>query len=202
LTPKLRNLLTKLLLLVTYFILFWSFDKLQIKTPDSSVLLIIKISLILLSYSYLNNLYDQLLRNFSSKQTYPVFDKLMNYTSSHEYGSDYTKFIGGIAEILSVDLNMKMTSIFMDSGKAFTQDAVYGAEDGKELKLSVMGGGNFEELISSTDDYLILEKNLYFRTVENKRLCLLCLEKGFSYVIPLKIDDKPVGMIFSERSFF
>ena len=197
-TPKLRNLLTKLLLLVTYFILFWSFDKLQIKTPDSSVLFIIKISLIILSYSYLNNLYDQLLRNFSSKQTYPVFDKLMNYTASHEYGSDYSKFIEGIAKILSVDLNMKMTSIFMDSGKAFTQDAVYGAEDGKELKLSVMGGGNFEELISSTDDYLILEKNLYFRTVENKRLCLLCIEKGFSYVIPLKIDDKPVGMIFSE----
>lgn len=197
-TPKLRNLLTKLLLLVTYFILFWSFDQLQVEAIDSSALFLIQISLIILSYSYLNNLYEQQLRNFSSKQTYPVFDKLMNYTTSYEYGSDYSKFVEGIAELLSVDLNMKMTSIFMDSGKAFTQDAVYGAKDGKELKLSVMGGGNFEELISSTNDYFKLEKNLYFRTVENKRLCLLCIEKGFSYVIPLKIDGKPVGMIFSE----
>jgi len=198
LTPKLRNLLTKFLLLVTYSILLWIFDKLRIEAIDSSVLSIIQISLIVLSYSYLNNLYEQLLRNFSPKQTYPGFDKLMNYATSHEYGSDYSRFIEGLAEILSVDLNMKMTSIFMDSGKAYTQDAVFGAVDGKELKLSVMGGGNFEELISSTDDYLKLEKNLYFRTVENKRLCILCIEKGFSYVIPLKIDEKPIGMIFSE----
>ncbi|MCH7819512.1 MAG: SpoIIE family protein phosphatase [Candidatus Marinimicrobia bacterium] len=197
-TPKFRNLLTKLLLLVTYLLLFWGLDQFNVEAVDSFLLFIIPISLILLSYSYLNNLYERLLRNLSSKRTFPVFDKLVDYTSSYKYGSDYSQFVEGIAKLLSVDLNMKMTSIFMDSGKAFTQDAVYGAEDGKELKLSVIGGGNFEELLVSTDDYIKLEKDLFFRTVENKRLCLLCIEKGFSYVIPLKIDDKPVGMIFSE----
>ena len=197
-TRKLRNLLTKLLLFATYFILFWSYEKLQLKAIDGLPLFMIHVSLILLSYSYLNNLYEQLLKNLSPESTHPGLDKLISYASSHEYGSDYSRFVKGIAELLSVDFNMKMTSIFMDSGKAYTQDAIYGAEDGKDLKLSVLGGGNFEELITSTDDYLKLEKDLYFRTVENKRLCLLCIEKGFSYVIPLKIDDKPVGMIFSE----
>jgi len=197
LTPNLLNLLTKFLLLLTYFILFRSYDYLEVEALDGLPLLIIGISLILLTFSYLNNLYEKLLGSFLPEGANPALDKLINYASSHEYGSDYMQFVEGIAELLSVDLNMKMTSIFMDGGKAFTLDAVYGAKDGKELKLNVMGGGNFEELISSTDDYIKLEKNLNFRREENKRLCLICVEKGFNYVIPLKIDNKPIGMIFS-----
>ena len=81
-----------------------------------------------------------------------VLKKLKDFDSAYKYGSDYTKFVEGIAKLLSTEFNMKMTSIFMDSGKAFTQDAVFGANDGKELKLSVMGGGNFEELIASRSE--------------------------------------------------
>jgi len=92
-----------------------------------------------------------------------------------------------------------MTAIFMDVGKAFTLDAIHGSLSGKVLKMSVLGGGNFEELLSSSADYLELKDDLHFRTAENKRICLTCMDAGFKYVVPLKIDDVIVGMLFTER---
>jgi len=92
-----------------------------------------------------------------------------------------------------------MTAIFMDVGKAFTLDAIHGSLSGKVLKMSVLGGGNFEELLSSSVDYLELKEDLHFRTEENKRICLMCMDAGFKYVVPLKIDDVIVGMLFTER---
>ncbi len=92
-----------------------------------------------------------------------------------------------------------MTAIFMDVGKAFTLDAIHGSLSGKVLKMGVLGGGNFEELLSSSSDYLELKEDLYFRTAENERICLMCMDAGFKYVVPLKIDDKIVGMLFTER---
>jgi len=109
------------------------------------------------------------------------------------------EFVSQLAVILSETLGTQMTAIFMDTGKAFTLDAIHGSLSGKELKMSVLGGGNFEELISSSNDYLELKEDLYFRTSENKRICLMCMDTGFKYVIPLNIDDKIVGMIFTER---
>lgn len=122
-----------------------------------------------------------------------------DYVKGYKYGGDYLSFVKELAVILSETLGTRMTAIFMDVGKAFTLDAIHGSLSGKVLKMSVLGGGNFEELLSSSDDYLELKEDLYFRTPENKRICLMCMDAGFKYVIPLKIDEKIVGMIFTER---
>ncbi len=104
-----------------------------------------------------------------------------------------------MALILSETLETRMTAIFMDMGKAFTLDAIHGSLSGEVLKMSVLGGGNFEELLLASADYLELKEDLYFRTAENERICLMCMDAGFKYVVPLKIDDKIVGMLFTER---
>lgn len=124
--------------------------------------------------------------------------KIELFSGKYEYGSDYSMFVEGAAKVISENLDAGMTAIFMDSGKAFTLDAMHGGESGDELKLSVLGGGNFEELLTSTKDFMKLESEMKFRTTENREVCLLCLEAGFNFIIPLKLDDKPVGMIFTE----
>jgi len=124
--------------------------------------------------------------------------KIERFSGKYKYGSDYSIFVEGVAKVISENLDTGMTAIFMDSGKAFTLDAMYGAESGNELKLSVLGGGNFEELLRSTVDFMKLEEEMNFRTTENRDVCRLCLEAGFNFIIPLKLDEKPVGMIFTE----
>jgi len=124
--------------------------------------------------------------------------KIELFSGKYKYGSDYSIFVEGVAKVISESLNTGMTAIFMDSGKAFTLDAIYGAESGNELKLSVLGGGIFEDLLTSTVDFMKLEKEMNFRTAENREVCLLCLEAGFNFIVPLKLDEKPVGMIFTE----
>ena len=124
--------------------------------------------------------------------------KIELFSGKYKYGSDYSIFVEGVAKVISENLDTGMTAIFMDSGKAFTLDAIYGAKSGNELKLSVLGGGIFEDLLRSTVDFMKLEEEMNFRTTENKEVCLLCLEAGFNFIIPLKLDEKPVGMIFTE----
>ena len=124
--------------------------------------------------------------------------KIELFSGKYEYGSDYSIFVEGAAKVISENLDAGMTAIFMDSGKAFTLDAMHGVGSGDELKLSVLGGGNFEELLTSTKDFMKLESEMKFRTTENREVCLLCLEAGFNFIIPLKLDKKPVGMIFTE----
>jgi len=124
--------------------------------------------------------------------------EIEEFSGKYEYGSDYSIFVEGMAKLISENLDAGMTAIFMDSGRAFTLDAIYGAESGNELKLSVLGGGNFEELLRSTEDFMKLDSEMKFKTTENRDVCLLCLEAGFNFIIPLKLDEKPVGMIFTE----
>jgi len=142
---------------------------------------------------------EKLINPSEAEITFPDIQNIEDYANAYKYGGDYLEFVSQLAVILSETLGTQMTAIFMDTGKAFTLDAIHGSLSGKELKMSVLGGGNFEELISSSNDYLELKEDLYFRTSENKRICLMCMDTGFKYVIPLNIDDKIVGMIFTER---
>ena len=142
---------------------------------------------------------EKLIKPSEAEITFPDIQNIEDYANAYKYGGDYLEFVSQLAVILSETLGTQMTAIFMDAGKAFTLDAIHGSLSGKELKMSVLGGGNFEELISSSNDYLELKEDLYFRTSENKRICLMCMDTGFKYVIPLNIDDKIVGMIFTER---
>ena len=125
--------------------------------------------------------------------------QIEDYVNAYKYGGDYLTFVKELALILSETLGTRMTAIFMDVGKAFTLDAIHGSLSGKVLKMSVLGGGNFEDLLLGSADYLELKEDLYFRTAENERICLMCMDAGFKYVVPLKIDDKIVGMLFTER---